>query len=344
MNRVPLWMVAVMALFAGCQSGPTDVLARFEFERPEMGLPFRMVLYAPDAQAARLASEAAFARIEELNASLSDYDERSELSRLSTTAGSGRWVPLGPDLARVLRAADAVSRASDGAFDVTVGPLVQLWKRARRQRELPGEAPLAAARAATGWTHLCLRRVGDGWEARLERPGMRLDLGGIAKGFALDEAGRVLRQRGLSRFLVSGGGDMVAGDPPPGVRGWRVEIGVFDAPQAPAPRFVLLKNAALATSGDTFQRAEIGGRRYSHIVDPRTGIGLTDHGLVTVIAPSGMDADALSKVFSVLGAERAWPIARQYGVQAILLRMPGDRIEEWQSPGFRRWLDPSATP
>lgn len=333
-----------MALFAGCHSGPSDTLARFEFERPEMGLPFRMVLYAPDAHAARVASEAAFARIAELNASLSDYDEQSELSRLSRTAGSGRWIPLGPDLARVLRAADSVSRASDGAFDVTVGPLVQLWKRARRQRELPGEAPLAAARAATGWAHLSLRRVGDGWEARLGRPGMRLDLGGIAKGYALDEAGRVLRQYGLNRFLVSGGGDLVAGDPPPGVRGWRVEVGVFDAPQAPAPRFVLLKNVALATSGDTFQRAEIGGRRYSHIVDPRTGIGLTDHGLVTVIAPLGMDADALSKVFSVLGAERAWPIARPYGVQAFMLRMPGDTIQEWQSPGFRRWLDPNPTP
>lgn len=344
MKRILLRMSLVMALFVGCQSRPSGPLARFEFERPEMGLPFRMVLYAPDANAASMASEAAFARISELNASLSDYDEGSELSRLSRTAGTGRWVPLGTDLARVLRSAQAFSGASDGAFDVTVGPLVQLWKRARRQRELPGEAPLAAARAATGWTNLSLRRVEDGWEARLGRPGMRLDLGGIAKGYALDEAGRTLRQRGVNRFLVSGGGDMVAGDPPPGALGWRVEVGVFDVAQAPAPQFVLLKNVALATSGDTFQRAEIGGRRYSHIVDPRTGIGLTDHGLVTVIAPTGMDADALSKVFSVLGAERAWPIARPYGVQAFMLRMPGDQIEEWHSPGFRRWVDPNATP
>lgn len=137
---------------------------------------------------------------------------------------------------------------------------------------------------------------------------------------------------------------MVVGDPPPGAHGWRVEVGVFDVPQPPESRFVLLRNVALATSGDTFQRAEIGGRRYSHIVDPRTGIGLTDHGLVTVIAPSGMDADALSKVFSVLGADRAWLMARRYGVEVSLLRMPGDRVEKWSSPGFHRWLEPKATP
>ncbi|MBL9173400.1 MAG: FAD:protein FMN transferase [Verrucomicrobiales bacterium] len=344
MRRISRWTGWILILLAGCRTDSSGGLARYEFERPEMGLPFRMVLYAPDAVTAGSASEAAFGRIAELNASLSDYDEDSELSRLSRTAGSGRWVPLGADLARVLTTAEGVSRASEGAFDVTVGPLIQLWKRARRQRELPGGASLAAARQVTGWTNLCLRRMDAGWEARLVRAGMRLDLGGIAKGYALDEAARVLRRRGVNRYLISGGGDMVAGEPPPDARAWRVEIGVFDAPEAPAPRFVLLKNVALATSGDTFQRAEIGGRRYSHIVDPRTGIGLTDHGLVTVIGPTGMEVDALSKVFSVLGPERAWTLARPHGVQAFMLRMPGDRVEEWQSPGFGRWWAPGSAP
>lgn len=328
----------LVLLIAGCVAHPEPPLARFEFERAEMGLPFRLVLYAPDVAAAERAANAAFGRIHELNGSLSDYEESSELSRLSRSSGSGRWVPLSPDLARVLRTSESISRESDGAFDVTVGPLVQLWKRARRQRELPAEKLLQLARESTGWTNVLLRRSGAVWEAQLLRPGMRLDLGGIAKGYALDEAATVLRNLGRHRFLISGGGDIVVGQPPPGMPGWRIEVGVFDAPGAPSARFVRLRNEALATSGDTFQRAEIGGRRYSHIVDPRTGIGLTDHSLVTVIAPSGMQADALSKVISVLGAERGWPVARRRDAVVFSLRMPDGGIEEWQSPGFsRRW-------
>lgn len=336
--------LVVLAATAGCVSGPARETSRFEFERAEMGLPFRLVLYAPDAAEAGRAADAAFGRIHELNGSLSDYDDTSELSRLSRSSGMGHWVPLGADLARVLRTADSISRESDGAFDVTVGPLVQVWKRARRQRELPSEAVLSSARASSGWTNLLLRRSGGGWEAELLRPGMRLDLGGIAKGYALDEAGVVLRAMGYPRFLISGGGDIVVGHPPPGSRGWRVQVGVFDAPHAPAPRSVLLRDEALATSGDTFQRAEIGGRRYSHIVDPRTGVGLTDHSLVTVIAPNGMQADALSKVISVLGAGEGWAIARRRDAQVFVMKMPDDRIEQWESPGFASFWDPDPGP
>ena len=118
--------------------------------------------------------------------------------------------------------AEAVSRASDGAFDITVGPLVQLWKRARRQRELPAANQIAAARESVGWQFLALdsrRRT-----ARLKAPHMRLDPGGIAKGYALDEAAKVLGTHGVNRFLVSGGGDMVAGEAPPGQSGWRVGL------------------------------------------------------------------------------------------------------------------------
>ena len=339
----PVWVVlALMVLGCGCANRPPakpETLERYTFERPQMGLPFRVIVYTRDAGEAAQAADAVWTRIAELNASLSDYEAESELSRLSRTGGSGRWIPLGPDLARVLTTAQEISRRSDGAFDVTVGPQVLLWRRARRQRVLPSPEALAAARAATGWEHLHLRRRRALWEARLDRAGMRLDLGGIAKGYALDEAADVLRKRGITRFLVSGGGDMVLGDPPPEKHGWTVEAGVFDATNAPPPRMLSLKRTGLATSGDTFQRAEIGGVRYSHIVDPRTGMGLTDHSLVTVVAPSGMIADALSKVICVLGPDRGLPLARRYGADVFLLRKPGAVVEVTLSPGFaRRWV------
>lgn len=266
-----------------------------------MGVPFRIVLYAPSAWAAREAARAAFDRIAALNLVLSDYEDESELVRLSRTAGTGQAVPVSDDLWRVLARAQELARRTGGAFDITVGPYVQLWRRARRQRALPEPSRMEAARQAVGFEQLELDPVRR--TALLRRPRMRLDLGGIGKGYALQEAIKVLDERGLCRALATGGGDMVAGDPPPGKAGWRIEVAPLDVPDAPPAQFVFLRRQALATSGDLFQRVELGGRRYSHIVHPRTGMGLTDHSLVTVIARDGMTSDALSTAVSVLGPD-----------------------------------------
>lgn len=306
-----------------------------------MGLPFRLVLYATTPALATNAAEAAWSRIAELNTILSDYEPESELSRLSRTGGSGRWIPLGRDLSRVLIAANTLSRDSNGAFDVTVGPEVALWRRARRQRELPSKAAIHAARLLSGWTLVEIRQRGGIHEALLLRAGMRLDLGAIAKGYALDEAALVLRQMGIQRFLLAGGGDMVMGDPPPRQIGWRIEAGVFDIPEAQTRRFLHLANTALATSGDSFQRAEIGGVRYSHIVDPRTGIGMTDHSLVTVISPSAMLADALSTAVSVIGPAGGPDFAARHGAEVWILRKPVSVVEETRSADFPQGQPPS---
>jgi thiamine biosynthesis lipoprotein len=171
-------------------------------------------------------------------------------------------------------------------------------------------------------------------------PEMRLDFGGIAKGYAIDEALKTLSLRGCTRALVSGGGDMAVSDPPPGKKGWRIELAPLDVTNAPPARFVLLSHAALATSGDLFQRLEIDGRRYSHIVDPRTGIGLTDHSLVTVIAADCMTADSLTKVVSVLGPQKGWEIIESApGVAARVVRQPGETIETHESARFARYYD-----
>lgn len=328
-----LWIL----LLAGCATSSSEKhhsLSRYEFERPQMGLPFRLVLYANTPALATNAAEAAWSRIAELNAILSDYEPESELSRLSRTGGSGKWVPLGCDLSRVLITANTLSRDSNGAFDVTVGPEVALWKRARRQRELPSKTAINEARRLSGWTLVELRQRGGSHEALLTSSGMRLDLGAIAKGYALDEAALVLRQQGIQRFLLAGGGDMVMGDPPPGQIGWMVEAGIFDTPKAPTRRLLHLANTALTTSGDSFQRAEIGGVRYSHIVDPRTGIGMTDHSLVTVICPSAMLADALSTAVSVLGPIDGPALAARHGAEVWILRKPISTMEETRSAGF----------
>jgi thiamine biosynthesis lipoprotein len=298
-----------------------------------MAMPFRIVLYATNEVAASDAAHAAFARIRELNLVFSDYEDVSELTRLSKMAGQGRAVELSEDLWRVLSLAEDMSRRSDGAFDVTIGPVVQLWRRARRQRELPAPERLAEARAAVGWQKLVLDRKAR--TAELLAPRMRLDLGGIAKGYALDAALAVLRTNGIRRALVSGGGDMALGDPPPDRPGWRIEVPRLNLTNAPPEQFVLLANAGLATSGDLYQRVIIAGVRYSHIVDPRTGIGLTDHSQVTVIARDATTADALATTVSVLGPEQGLELVESTcGAAVQILRQPESDVEARTS---RRW-------
>jgi thiamine biosynthesis lipoprotein len=337
LDRAARWLFLALSLaVVSCVSvrKETPALGRYEYERPEMGVPFRIVLYAPDRAGADQAAEAAFHRVQELNDIMSDYDAESELSKLSRTSGQGRQVPVSPDLWLVLERAQAMAQRSDGAFDITVGPCVNLWRRARRQHQLPDPNRLAQARKAVGYRLVRLNPKGHAVE--LLAPGMRLDLGGIAKGYAVEEALRTLKWLGLSRALIEGGGDVMVGDPPPGKPAWRIELAPLDVTNGPRDRFLLLKNAAISTSSDLYQRLEIEGKRYSHIVDPRTGIGLTNHSLVNVIARHGITADSLTKVVSVLGPGKGLKLVEATpGAAARLMREPDGRLETYESSRFK---------
>ncbi len=297
-----------------------------------MGVPFRIVLYTPNETQARVASDAAFARIKELNDTLSDYDLESELSKLSRT--SGQPVKVSDDLWRVLATAQDWARKSDGALDVTVGPVVNLWRHARRLQQFPRADRLAEARTRVGYTNLVLdpgRKT-----ALLRVPEMRLDLGGIAKGFAADEAMKVLRAHGIQSALVAAAGDIALGSAPPGQRGWKVEIPSLDITNAPPACFVTIANAGVSTAGDVFQRLELNGVRYSHIVDPHTGVGLTDHSLVTVIARDAMTSDALETVVSVLGPEKGLEFIKKTPRTAVrIMRKPNEIIQVIEYPSGR---------
>ncbi len=313
-------------------------LQRFEFNEPEMGMPFRIVLYAPNAEMANRAAKAAFARVAQLNQIMSDYETDSELNELSRTSGHDQAVHVSDELWTVLQRAQALAERSEGAFDVTVGPVVTLWRRARRTREMPDPSRLASALQAVGYRHMQLNPSDH--TVKLLVPGMKLDLGGIAKGYALDQEIKVLQAHGVTRALASGGGDMSIGDPPPGESGWRIEIAPLDVPNVPGPRFVRLAHAGLATSGDTFQRLEINGKRYSHIVDPHTGVGLTDHSLVTIIAGDCVTADSLSKVVAVLGPEKGMQfIENTPGAAAHVMRKPNDDVEVKESSEFGKYYE-----
>jgi thiamine biosynthesis lipoprotein len=293
-----------------------------------MGVRARLVVYAPGEERAVAACRAAFKRIADLEDIMSDYRRSSELMRLCAKAG-GPPVKVSPELFFVLQKAEEVSRKTDGAFDVTVGPMVSLWRTARKSGRLPTPKEIASARKRVGWRKVRLdprRRT-----VRLLAAGMKLDLGGIAKGYADDEALKVLNARGIRRALVEAGGDIVTGDPPPNQKGWRIEIENM-GPEG-KPGFVTISNQAISTSGDTAQYVEIGGRHYSHVVDPRTGLGLTSRVNVTVLARRGITTDSLSTALSVLGPEEGRKLLQSFpGVRAFFRRVEANENPSPSTP------------
>jgi FAD:protein FMN transferase len=335
---IRLVLVALTALTGLNAAAAANELTRFEYQRAEMGMPFRIVLYQTNQLSADSAADAAFQRIKQLNDIMSDYDPDSELSKLSATAGSSNAVPVSPDLWFVLDRAEDLARRSHGAFDITVGPYVNLWRRARRQHRLPDPQRLDEARLAVGYQYVKLDHQRHTVELLV--PKMKLDLGGIAKGYAIGEALKTLGRQGIQQALVEGGGDVAVSDPPPGKKGWRFELSSLDITNAPSARFLSLRNCAISTSGDLYQRLEIDGKRYSHIVDPRTGIGLTDHSLVNVIAPESITADSLTKVVSVLGPDQGLQfIEHTPHVVARLMRAPDGELEIRETPGFQDYYE-----
>jgi thiamine biosynthesis lipoprotein len=286
----------------GPREPPQGQLQKYQETAPHMGTEFTITFYAADSETATRAMESAFARIAELDRRLSDYTRTSELAQLSAGAPHATPVAVSEDLATVLDRALYWSHQTNGAFDVTVGPLTRLWRRARALKEPPAPDRLAQALSAVGYQAIQLDPVAR--QAQLTRPGMRLDLGGLAKGYALDEALATLAEQGIHRAVVNGGGDLAASDPPPGSDGWPVALAELD-PQSPPQRTLRVRNAAVATSGDAWQSIEFDGRRYSHLVDPTTGLGLSIRSTVTVVAARGIDADALASAMSVMGPERS---------------------------------------
>jgi FAD:protein FMN transferase len=334
------------------RAGEDLALERYARSELHMGVEFEVVLYAADEQQAKAALDAAMARIAELDKRLSDYDLASELSRLSATSdvrhndparGAFAPVTLSDDLWQVLSASQSLSEKSGGAFDVTVGPLTKLWRRARRRRELPEPELLTAAKASVGYRFLQLDSRSK--TATLLKPNMRLDLGGIAKGFAADEAVKVVQARGIGRVLVRASGDIAAGDAPPGEKGWLVGIAPLE-PDQPPERFLYLANGAISTSGDARQHLVVAGHRYSHILDPRTREPIEGRSSVTVVAPRGMLSDALASAVSVLGPQDGLQLIEQYdGTELLMVHEDGSGMQQTvQTPGIAKYAAPPPEP
>jgi thiamine biosynthesis lipoprotein len=202
---------------------------------------------------------------------------------------------------------------------MTVGPYVTLWRKARQEKRLPPAEALAEASKRVGWQKLTIDEKDR--TARLAVEGMKIDLGGIAKGYAGDCAVQTLREHGIESALFEAGGDIVVSDAPPGEEGWTIKL-IDAGPEM--PKTVTVHNCGVSTSGDTEQFVEISGKHYSHVVDPRTGIGLTTRAMATVVSPKGVWSDPLSKPATMLSEGKLGEVLREYPGTKAYRRVVGE--------------------
>jgi len=300
----------------------------YEAVEAHMGTLVRIQLYAQDEAHAKTAFRAGFDRIAQIDAALSDYRPDSELSRVCREA-VGHPIPVSDDLLQVAAASQQLARQTNGAFDITCGPLTHLWREARKSHQSPDKTAIEAARRRCGYRKLHVDSARH--TIQLDLSHMQLDVGGIAKGYAADQALAVLTKLGIRSTLVAASGDLAFSDAPPGESGWRIGLDALADP-------LLLTHAAVSTSGSSEQHLDAGGKRYSHILDPKTGIGLSADITVTVIAKHGIDSDAAATAISVLGRDAGLAFLRRRPDLAALIvtKDNNGHYECVASPGFPR--------
>jgi FAD:protein FMN transferase len=306
---------------------------KFSFERELMATRFSIVCYTDDQAAAQKAAEAAFAIGEKVNAIASDYLPNSELNQLASKPVDTP-IPLNPLLYELLECSRGISETTQGAFDPTLGPLTKLWRETRLHKRLPDPEKLKAARESVGWKHFTLDQINQ--SVTLLQKNMAFDLGGIAKGYAADLMLDSMIASGLPQSMIVAGGDVRLGNPPSGREGWNVAVKTFDLEKR--DEILTLSNCAVSTSGDLHQSVEIDGVKYSHILDPKTGLGLTKRIAATVVADRAALSDALATAACVMGEGSVDELKKISGVRDVKIRTMQEK------PIEKRFENPSNQP
>ena len=263
-------------------------IIRVQSERPLMGTLFKVITHAKDPKEGYLAVEEALDLAEDFGNRATDYDPNSELNRLTRSEPSVP-VAVSKELFDVLLLGKNLAEKTNRIFDPTFGPLTHLWRETRKTRKVPSKEEIAAARSRCGIEHLIFDE--EKQTIAVKRKDLQLDLGGIAKGFAADLIFDHLVKKGLTQTLVAAAGDLRMGDPPPEKEGWNIGLRTF---RLTLTESLPLRNCAVSTSGDLFQRVTTEGKTYSHLIDLRTGLGLTTRRAASVVMPEAKLTDPLA--------------------------------------------------
>jgi thiamine biosynthesis lipoprotein len=320
----PIFLSAILLLLSCPIQSQTT---RFAFTCPSMGSQTNIVFYAQDSVQANLSFQKVKYLLDSLELILSDYNPASEINRLdnkNTTASQS----ISPVLHELLLLSKEGYAKSGGVFDCTIGTLTKLWRAAKKNKVLPSKKQIKMVLATTGFDKVYIAR--DSLSIRYRVPGIQLDFGGIAKGYAAQKAIEMLQKNGIQSALVDMGGDIATGAPPPGSEGWSISINRPESATSLIETPVLLSDKAIATSGKLYNYFEVNHKKYSHIIDPATGKPLLHNRQITVIADDGATADWLATACSVLPVRKSLRLIRQVPEAGILiLENKNEKIRAW---------------
>ncbi len=309
---------------------------RFSFSAPKMGSPFSIIFYSDDSAKATRIAKQCFTLVDSFVFIFSDYIDSSELSKLSASAGiKSSAVKLSPAMYDILFQAKKAFDKSEGAFDITIGPLSKFWRKFRKAKQFPTIEAVRATKKLIGFNNLILDTLNK--KLTLTQPGMQLDLGGIAQGYIAQKIIDFLTIQDIKHALVNASGDIVMNDAPPGLNGWTVGVNVPETKEELLPQTLLMHNKAVSTSGDAYQYIEHEGKRYSHIIDPRTGYGVSFQRNVTVIAGDGTTADWLATACSILSIKKAKKLATNLGADVLIGEIKKGKLIFNSTKGFERY-------
>lgn len=312
---------------------------RYSFSMEKMGSPFNIILYAEDSTAAKMIAANCYALTDSLVNIFSDYIDSSELNRLCANAGHfNSPFPVSPALYDILSIAQTAWQKSSGSFDITLGPVTQMWRKARKEKSWPSNNLVAENLSLTGFDKVFMDPKNH--LVVLKKPGMKIDLGGIAQGYIAQKVINRMQQKGVTIALVDVSGDITAIGSPPGTKGWTIGVNLPEQGHELLNKFLLVSNKAVTTSGDTFQYMLHDGKKYSHVVDPATGYGLTSRRNVTVIASDGTTADWLTKACSILPLPAAKKLAKELGAAFMIAEIKDENLKVHQTRNFRQYWKP----
>lgn len=290
---------------------------RFTFSQPKMGSPFNIIFYSGDSLQANAIAMQCFQLVDSLVMIYSDYIDSSELNQLCAKAGTPKnSVIVSPALFDILWISKTAYEKSEGTFDITLGPVTKLWRKARREKIFPDDNAVKEKLALTGFKKIRINATTH--EVQLLQPGMQLDLGGIAQGYIGQRVIDFLKTKNIFNALVDVSGDIVAIGAPPNTNGWTIGVNAPGKTDELQKQNLLISNKGVTTSGDVYQYIEHDGKRYSHIVDPRTGYGITSQKNVTVIANDGTTADWLTKACSILPTRKAKKLVHSLQAEVLI--------------------------
>jgi len=301
-----------------------------------MGSLFNIILYVEDSTQANQLAFNSFLLVDSLNHIFSDYEPESELNKLSASSGSGTWFKPSPVLWQILLQSKTAFEKSGGAFDITIGPLTILWRNARKENRFPSEEEVKYNKESVGFSSLLFdtseRRV------QLTKKRMHLDLGGIAKGWTAQYVLNYLKTHGVSSALVGAAGDITVADPPPGKAGWNIGMNVPGSETELMKNTIEITNASISTSGDVYQYIMHNGKKYSHIIDPQTGFGITFQRNVTIIANNGATADWLATTCSILPMRKCRRLCRKTNAHLFITAFKKNKLKVRHDEGFKKFL------